>query len=221
MRLTLRAAFRNSLKQRVVVSVDAQEASGTHISTSLVTWPLTTMMHRCSVDGKQFKGFTLTGNKKVSKKLELNLLSSVNTFLMFYFDHFWNTMKLKVVHFSAGTIYHSWSSWSVKSLFCFQMILVLNPEIQQETEIRRATSRRVVSHRSHEFFFYCLLCVFEDTPWNRPRGVRGHVVALVWSWTQVAFIAVMWRPQSSKKTFSFNSTQLHVTSSRSLHFLYY
>lgn len=44
-----------------------------------------------------------------------------------------------------------------------QMILLLNPEIQLETEIRGATSR-VVSHRSHEFFFYCLLCVFEDTP---------------------------------------------------------
>lgn len=65
-----------------------------------------------------------------------------------------------------------------KSLFRFQMILLLNPEIQLETEIQRTTSRRVVSHRSHEFFFYCLLCVFEDTPRNRPRGVKGHAVAL-------------------------------------------
>lgn len=119
MRLTLRAAFRNSLKQRVVVSDGAQEASGTHISTRLVTWPLTTMMHRCSVDGKRFKGFTSTGNKKVSKKLELNLLSSLNTFLMFYFDHFWNTMNLKVVQFSIGTIYHSWSSWSAMIFVSF------------------------------------------------------------------------------------------------------
>lgn len=65
------------------------------------------MMHRYSVDGKQFKGFTSTGNKKVSKKRELNLLSSVNTFLKLYFDHFWNTMNLKVVQFSVGTIYRS------------------------------------------------------------------------------------------------------------------